>query len=214
MRKDATTLAGTAVLGALVVVFDYSLKYSGLKIPFPWLPYLKFDFTGTPIVFSLLLFGLTSGATTSAVAFLAILARSGDVIGASMKALAEFFTVLGMAFGRRLKTGDARPSKVLSIVFGITFRCAIMLPANLLLFPQTATIMISILTVAFNAVQGIISVAVGYLLYNITAHRTSFFGIERRTSQHENLDKKRFFASGATHFLMPPQDVYQRFLNN
>jgi riboflavin transporter FmnP len=76
LKTDAKTLAGTAILGTLVVVFDYSLKYSGFKIPFPWLPYLKFDFTGVPIVLFLLSFGLASGITTSAVALLAILARA------------------------------------------------------------------------------------------------------------------------------------------
>ncbi|MGQ9506844.1 MAG: hypothetical protein ACUVTB_03160 [Candidatus Bathycorpusculaceae bacterium] len=74
MKITTTALAGTAILAALVVVFDYTLKYSGLKVPFPWLPILKFDFTGIPIVLSLLLFGLAPGAFTSAIAVLAILA--------------------------------------------------------------------------------------------------------------------------------------------
>ena len=77
------------MLAALVVVFDYTLKFSGLKIPFPWLPFLKFDFTGVPITLSLLLYGLSSGATTSILACLAILVRSGDLVGATMKAIAE-----------------------------------------------------------------------------------------------------------------------------
>jgi riboflavin transporter FmnP len=54
MKLSTRTLAGTAVLAALVVVFDYTLKYANLKIVFPWLIYLKFDFTGVPIVLSLL----------------------------------------------------------------------------------------------------------------------------------------------------------------
>ena len=178
-------IAGTAVLSALVVVFDYSLKYSGLKISFPWMPYLKFDFTGAPIVLAALLFGLTSGATASAVALLAILARSGDVTGAAMKALAEFFTVLGVALGRKLERKSTRLAEVSSAIFGIVFRCAVMLPANLLLFPQTATIVASPLIVAFNAVQGIISIAVGYLFYNIVIHKTSFL-----TLKENQADKK------------------------
>ena len=58
-------LTGTAILAALVLVFDYTLKYSGLKIPFPWFPDLKFDFTGVPIALSLLMYGLPSATTTS-----------------------------------------------------------------------------------------------------------------------------------------------------
>jgi len=61
-------LTGTAILAALVIIFDYSLKFSGLKIPFPWMPFLKFDFTGVPIVVSFLLFGTSSSAITSTIA--------------------------------------------------------------------------------------------------------------------------------------------------
>ena len=104
MKLDTKTLGGTVVLGALVVVFDFTMKYSALKIRFPWLPFLKFDFTGIPIVLSFLLFGLMSGATTSTIALLAILGRSGDVIGSSMKGLAELSTILGMALGLALKS--------------------------------------------------------------------------------------------------------------
>ncbi|MCJ7631288.1 hypothetical protein MUP77_02635 [Candidatus Bathyarchaeota archaeon] len=68
MKWNTTTLAGTATLSALVVILDYALKYSNLKIPFPLLPYLKFDFTGIPVVISALLFGLFPGILTSAVA--------------------------------------------------------------------------------------------------------------------------------------------------
>jgi riboflavin transporter FmnP len=85
MKLGTATLAKIAVLSALVVVFDYSLKFSGLKIPFPWLPFLKFDFTGIPIVLSTLIIDLGGGTITSIVAFLAILVRSGDAIGASKR---------------------------------------------------------------------------------------------------------------------------------
>ena len=33
-KNRVTTLTGTSILAALVIVFDYALKYSGLKIPF------------------------------------------------------------------------------------------------------------------------------------------------------------------------------------
>lgn len=72
-------ITGTAILSALVVVFDYTLKYSGLKIPFPWMPTLKFDFTGIPILLSFLMYGLPSAFTTSLIALFAIVVRSGDV---------------------------------------------------------------------------------------------------------------------------------------
>lgn len=179
MKKDAKTIAGTAILGALVIVFDYSMKFSHLKIPFPWLPYLKFDFTGIPIVLSLLLFGLTPGATTSAVAFLAILTRSGDLIGASMKALAEFSTILGIAFIHSLLIKSEKLAKASSLILGVTLRITVMFCANLIILPiyhkipQTVVIATSPLTAAFNAIQGTISILLGYLLYDIIVRRIS-----------------------------------------
>jgi len=174
LKTDAKTLAGTAILGTLVVVFDYSLKYSGFKIPFPWLPYLKFDFTGVPIVLSLLFFGLTSGITTSAVALLAILARSGDVVGATMKALAEFSTILGMAIGLRLLKRNTKLTKILSSALGLSLRSIVMLLANLIVFPTMAVTYAIPLLIFFNVIQGSISIIFGYFLYGVVAQKLSF----------------------------------------
>jgi riboflavin transporter FmnP len=174
LKTDAKTLAGTAILGTLVVVFDYSLKYSGFKIPFPWLPYLKFDFTGVPIVLSLLFFGLASGITTSAVALLAILARSGDVVGATMKALAEFSTILGMAIGLRLLKKNTKLTKILSSALGLSLRSIVMLLANLIVFPTMAVTYAIPLLIFFNVIQGSISIIFGYFLYGVVAQKLSF----------------------------------------
>jgi len=174
LKTDARSLAGTAILGALVVVFDYSLRYSHLKIPFPWLPYLKFDFTGVPIVLSLLFFGLASGLTTSAVALLAILARSGDVVGATMKAFAEFSTILGMAIGLRLLKRNTKLTKILSLILGLSVRSIVMLLANLIVFPAMAVMYAMLLLVFFNVIQGSISIIFGYFLYGVVAKKISF----------------------------------------
>jgi riboflavin transporter FmnP len=173
LKTDTRVLAGTAILGALVVVFDYSLKYSSLKIPFPWLPYLKFDFTGVPIVLSLLFFGFASATTTSAVALLAILARSGDILGATMKALAEFSTILGMAICFKLFKRNARLTKILSLVLGVSLRSIVMLPANLLAFPAMAVTYTMLLVVSFNIIQGSISIILGYFIYQLVAQKIS-----------------------------------------
>jgi len=113
MDVSTRTLTGTAVLGALVVVFDYTIKFSGLKIPFiPPLQFLHFDFTGVPVVLSLLLFDLVpGGAVTSAVAFFAIFARSGSFVGPVSKALAEFSTILGVALGYKWIRSPVRLTK-------------------------------------------------------------------------------------------------------
>lgn len=167
-------LTGTAILAALVVVFDYALKFSGLKIPFPWMPFLKFDFTGVPIVVSLLLFGLSSAATTSTVACLGIVVRSGDLVGGAMKSIAEFSTVLGMAaglyLGGRLGVGG-KPRKLLSVAVGVATRIAVMSLWNLIVLPYYYGLPLSVavgmlpLLGVFNGIQGIVSASLGYLLY-------------------------------------------------
>lgn len=169
-----TRLAGTAVLGALVVVFDYAFKFSGLKIPFPFLTVLKFDFTGIPIVLSYLVFGLSSGATTASIAFLGILIRSGDVIGASMKAIAEGATIAGMALWTRQ---TPRRGVLLSLACGLGLRIAVTSIANVIVLPLfysnyytfEAAVLLLPLLVVFNAIQGSISIGGGLLIHQAIA---------------------------------------------
>lgn len=178
MRTKTTTLAGTATLSALVVVLDYTVKYSNLKIVFPLLPYLRFDFTGIPIVLSGLLFGFVPGMTTSVVASLAILARSGDVVGSSMKGLAEFSTMLGLLAGLALFN---RFKAVGSSAVGIFSRVFVMLVANWMFVfagllslgsswsnvPLLWTLLVSL----FNVAQGTLTVVGGFSVYEAIKRR-------------------------------------------
>jgi riboflavin transporter FmnP len=175
-------ITGTAILAALTIVFDYALKFSGLKIPFPWMPFLKFDFTGVPIVVALLLIDLGSSATTSVVAALGIIARSGDVIGGAMKGIAELSTVVGIFAGRRLAAIMGRggaAEKALSLAAGILLRVVVMSCWNLVVLPyyyglplQAALGMLPLLAV-FNGMQGAITIALGHLLFEAYVRRTS-----------------------------------------
>jgi riboflavin transporter FmnP len=178
MKWKTTTLAGTATLSALVVILDYALKYSNLKIPFPLLPYLKFDFTGIPVVISALLFGLFPGILTSAVAFVAILTRSGDLIGSSMKGLAELSTILGMVTGFKL---SGRLRTIGSVSIGLASRVLIMTIVNLaflytgsLLLPslyKDALLTWVLIVGAFNLAQGAVSAVGGYLVFEMIRKR-------------------------------------------
>ena len=171
---NTAKLTGTAILAALVIIFDYSLKFSGLKIPFPWMPFLKFDFTGVPIVVSFLLFGSSSSAITSTVACLGIVLRSGDLVGGVMKGIAEFSTVLGMALGLRLMgrfNAGSRSTKIVSIVLGVLLRILSMSVWNLVVLPYAYGMpfgvvvgMLPLLGV-FNGIQGTITTFIGYVLY-------------------------------------------------
>ncbi|MFH0847909.1 MAG: ECF transporter S component [archaeon] len=169
MRK----LTGTAVLSALVIVFDYSLKFSNFKIPFPWMPVLKFDFTGIPIALSLFLYGLPAAATTSLVALLGILARSGDVVGATMKALAELSTVLGFS----MVSSHTRTPKVLAFISGGILRVLIMSVANLVVLPAfyatpfNAALLLIPANAIFNLLQGLVSMFGGLIIYEALKRR-------------------------------------------
>jgi riboflavin transporter FmnP len=164
-------LTGTAILAALVLVFDYTLKFSGLKIPFPWMPFLKFDFTGIPIIIALLLYGLPSATTTSIVASLGIIARSGDLIGGSAKGVAELSMVIGVAVGLKLLEKANLRKMTIVFVIGIFTRIIVMSVWNLLILPNfygipfNTTIGMLPLLALFNAMQGAITMFLGYFLY-------------------------------------------------
>lgn len=163
-------IAGTALFGALVFVLDWSFKLTGLKIPFPLLTYLKFDPLGIPILISFFLFGLLSGATTSAIAMLSISFR--DPFGGFMKFLAEFTTVLGVYLILRTKKPANKRWKIAAMGSGILTRVIIMSFANFLLLPifglnQSYATVIAILPLlgVYNAIQGVISIFGGFLFY-------------------------------------------------
>jgi len=177
MKIRAIIIAKIAMLSALVVVFDYTMKFSGLKIPFPWLPFLKFDLTGIPIMLSAFMIGLEAGAATSIVAFLAILVRSGDVIGASMKALSEFSTVLGFSLGRRILKGETRLTWALLYVLGCAVRILIMFILTIPVFtlyygmPLNVALAISPMAAFFNLIHGFLSMFGGNLIYEALKRR-------------------------------------------
>lgn len=173
MSKDnkAVRLTGTAILAALVIVFDYALKYSGLKIPFPWYPVLKFDFTGVPIALSLFLYGFPSSVSTSLIAGLGILARSGDFISATIKVSAELSTALGLYLGNRFG------SRYVSWGAGVLSRVIVMSVVNLIVLPNVYRVPMEVamgllpLIALFNIIQGAITIGFGLFLFQAVKSR-------------------------------------------
>ncbi len=177
MRQSRTPIiTGTAILAALVIVFDYTLKYSGLKIPFPWYPNLKFDFTGVPIVLSLFMYGFASAFSTCIVAGVGIVARSGNLVSASMKVAAELSTVIGLHLGSlvisRLGVNSTSVGRSTGFVTGIVSRILIMSVVNLYVLPNiyrvpyNVTVGLLPLIGVFNAIQGGITIGIGFFLFN------------------------------------------------
>ena len=175
IRRKSIFIAGTALLGAVVVVLDVVFKTANLKIPFPLFPDLKFDALGIPMLLAYLLFGFLSGVITSGIAFLSITLRSGQAFPAFMKFLAEFVTIAGVYAVLRTRKPSAfeKKWKILAMISGILLRVAVMDVANVLLLPiftvyyktSEAVILIVPFISLFNAVQGAVSVFGGFLLY-------------------------------------------------
>jgi len=181
IKRKSVFIAGTALLGAVVVVLDLTFKMAGLKIPFPLFTELKFDALGIPMFLSYFLFGFFSGFITSGIAFLSITLRSGQVFSAFMKFLAEFATILGVFIVLRAR----KPSivrtkrKFFAMSSGIIVRVAVMDVANVLLLPifttfykaPEAVMLIVPFISLFNAIQGAVSVFGGFLLYEAVVLR-------------------------------------------
>lgn len=176
-QNRTAVLTGTAIMAALVIVFDYSLKYSGMKIPFPWYPNLKFDFTGVPIIMSLFMYGFSPAVTTSIVAGLGIFMRSGNWISASMKFLAELSTVLGLHLGESVLSKDHMGTNYMAWALGIVSRVLIMTAVNLYVLPNfwgvpwAATVGLLPMIAAFNIVQGLVTIGLGHFLFQAVKDR-------------------------------------------
>jgi riboflavin transporter FmnP len=111
---------------------------------------------------STFILGFGGGTVTSMIAFLAILVRSGDVIGASMKGLAELSTVLGM-FLTLIWLQNRIFKTIVSFVLGCISRVLVMVLANLLVLPVAYGITVSgVITLTpfmavFNVIHGFLS---------------------------------------------------------
>ena len=176
-QNRTAILTGTAIMAALVIVFDYTLKYSGLKIPFPWYPNLKFDFTGVPIIISLFMYGFSPAITTSLVAGLGIVMRSGNWISASMKFFAELSTVFGLYMGESVFFKDRIGANYRAWALGIASRVLIMTAVNLYVLPNfwhvpyEVTVGLLPMIGVFNVIQGLVTIGLGYFLYGAVKTR-------------------------------------------
>lgn len=180
VKRRSVFWAGTAILGAVVFVLDWTFKTAGLKIPFPFPPLtsLKFDFMGIPMLLAYFLLGISAGTVTSLVAFLSISFRNPS--SGFMKFLAEFATIVGVYIVLRARKSASNKLKILAAISSIVVRVAVMDIANVLLLPifwpafystHLAVIVLLPLISLFNVIQGSISVFGGFLLYEAVIRR-------------------------------------------
>jgi len=178
VKRRSVFWASTALLGAVVFVLDWAFKIAGLKIWFPPLIFLKFDFMGIPMLLAYFLFGFPAGIVTSLVAFLSISLR--NQFSGFMKFLAEFATIVGVYIVLRARKPTSNKLKILAMISSVVIRVAVMDIANVLLLPiflpvfystHTAVIILLPLISLFNVIQGSISVFGGFLLYEAVIRR-------------------------------------------
>ncbi|MBN1683088.1 hypothetical protein JW865_06010 [Candidatus Bathyarchaeota archaeon] len=179
-KNRSIWISGTALMAALAVVLDYALKYSGLKIQFPWMPMLKFDFTEIPIIMSYFLYGVSSAVITSCIVFVGMLMRSSDLIGAIMKIVAELSTIFGLIVFSWIINKLNKISSfqfILNIFMGIIFRIIATSITNFYVLPNYYQISLEVtlsmlpLIAVFNTLQGFINLFLGYVLFNASKKR-------------------------------------------
>ena len=162
-ERKSRVIAGTTLLGATVVVLDWLSKIFSLKVPFPILVNLKFDVIGIPAVMAYLLFGPLSGVVACLVAFLSISFR--NPFSGFMKGLAELATVIGAFLILRVKSPPVlhKYKKIFAGISSVALRVVTMAVAIVLFIPTWIVYLPAICL--FNAIQGTISIAGGFLVY-------------------------------------------------
>jgi len=172
-KRKSIFIAGTAILGATVAVLDWLSKTFSLKVPFPLLIVLRFDVIGIPAAMAYFLFGPLSGVIACLVAFLSISFR--NPFSGFLKSLAELATIVGAFLILRVRSPPVlhKYKKIFAGISSVALRVVIMAVVNVLLLPvflssfYTTETVIALLPVfcIFNAIQGVISIAGGFLVY-------------------------------------------------
>jgi riboflavin transporter FmnP len=171
-KRKSIFIAGTAILGAVVAVLDM-LKV--LKIPYPPLPFLVFDVVGIPMVLAYFFFGLFSGVIACFVALITISFRDPTGFKGFMKCIAELATIIGAFIVLRAKSPSFshKRKKIFAGISSVALRVVVMAVVNVLLLPivfpnfwttETVIVLLPAFSV-FNAIQGVISIAGGFLVY-------------------------------------------------
>ncbi|MBS7641020.1 MAG: hypothetical protein QXJ19_02160 [Candidatus Bathyarchaeia archaeon] len=127
----SVTIAYVVVFSALAI----SLTFSRAEIPFPLLPYLKFDFAEIPVMLALLLGGLAPGLATAVIHWIGLSMARGWVLGPLMKFLAVAPMVVGFWLGIKIwKIKSLQKSMVLAFPLGAIFRVMVCAIANTIVF--------------------------------------------------------------------------------
>jgi riboflavin transporter FmnP len=173
---------------------------TNLTIPFPPLPYLKFDFSEVPVTVALMLMGPVYGFLSSVIYWIVLTMRAGDVLGPAMKFAAVASMIVGFwvasaIYRRVVKKKSIISMMVSGFLLGSLFRVIVMSVFNYLVLlyiapyyvdfiapilssiglPAETTMDVVIwsllLTAVYNAIHSAISVFPAYLLTKASLER-------------------------------------------
>lgn len=95
--SNTVIITNTSVFAALTIV----LTFANTEVPFPLLPYLKFDLAEIPVMILLFLMGPVPALASEVVGWIALSVARGWVLGPTMKFLAVTPMILGYWIGVR-----------------------------------------------------------------------------------------------------------------
>ena len=128
-NSKAKYVSTVAILSALAIVMAL-LK---LEVPYPLLPYLKFDFAEIPSVIALFTCDLKSSLLVAFIHFLILMTKGEFVpIGPVMKLIAVLSTVLGLSLALKSSKETNVRRVALGTIVAIVIRCTSMTVLNYL----------------------------------------------------------------------------------
>ncbi len=147
----------TLTSGATLAAFSLVLAVLPLSLPFPPIPYLRFDPAEIPVFIALLGFGPASGMLATVVYFMALLAVGEFTpIGPTMKFLAVFSSLLGFWIGSRIiGSRGLGPMVGAGAVVGSIVRVVAMTAANYVVLVMMFPEFLSFATTTLSAFLGL-----------------------------------------------------------
>lgn len=131
---DTRSIALSSIFSALAVM----LTMTNLTIPFPLLPYLKFDFSEIPVAMSFFLIGPQYALLTTAIYWIVLTIRAGDILGPAMKGIAVASMIIGFWVASKTtkehKANGIKSLMISGLVVGVLLRVLVMSVFNYAVF--------------------------------------------------------------------------------
>jgi len=129
-------IALSTIFSALAV----TLTLTNITIPFPFLPYLKFDFSEIPVTMSLYLIGPQYALLTTVIYWMILTIRAGELLGPAMKGAAVTSMILGFWIINSVKSKTANKKTIIytGLALGMIVRIIVMSIFNYAVFMYIA----------------------------------------------------------------------------